>query len=118
MNRLLTLTSGGLFATSLAILPISAFAQQNTPDGKTAAPMTQMGNTDSKAPATAVTPAPAMKPMAVGKTVKTHHVKPMATPANASTSAVKHANPVPTAAGTQVPATTPVQPTTVDHSKS
>ena len=42
MNRFLTLASTGLFATGLAILPVSAFAQSNAP-----AAATSMG-TDAK----------------------------------------------------------------------
>jgi hypothetical protein len=58
MNRLLTLTSGGLFAT-MAILPIAAFAQTGaaaTQDSKTPAPVTaqaetpKAGATETKAP--------------------------------------------------------------------
>ncbi len=55
MNRFLTIASTGLFATGLAILPISAFAQGGTStDAKpvvTAPAAKSATMTDSKAPA-------------------------------------------------------------------
>ena len=62
MNRLLTLTSGGLFAT-MAILPLGAFAQTGaavTQDNKTPAVTSAptSSNTKTAAPATAQTQAP------------------------------------------------------------
>jgi hypothetical protein len=71
MNRIITLTSGALFATGLAALPISGFAQQTVPGGKTDAqvvsPAMQTGNT----PATAQT--------AVSRDMKTTHAQHDAT---------------------------------------
>ncbi|GEM_PF-2493303 len=43
MNRFLTLASTGLFATGLAILPVSAFAQSNAPVGADAKATTTTG---------------------------------------------------------------------------
>jgi hypothetical protein len=79
MNRLLTLASGGLFATGLAILPISAFAQQNATDGKTVAPVTQTGSTDAKISAPGVKIEPAAKQAVAAKDATTHRAKGIVT---------------------------------------
>ena len=54
MNRLLTLTSGGLFA-AMAILPVAAFADSTTvpaKDAKAPAAMTTQADSKTVAPAT------------------------------------------------------------------
>ncbi len=63
MNRFLTLASTGLFATGLAILPVSAFAQSNAPVGAPAGAATGVvGSTamphKADAGKVAATPAP------------------------------------------------------------
>jgi hypothetical protein len=112
MNRLLTLASGGLFTAGLAILPISAFAQQNGPDSKAdakiVAPMMQT-STDAKAPT------PGLKTEAA-KDTKMHHVKRVVTPVSTpkATAPASHA-----ATGSKPSSTTKaVQPKAVDQSKS
>lgn len=121
MNRLLTLASGGLFAAGLAILPISAFAQQNGPDAKAdtkpVAPATQqMGTADVKAPAPGVKAEATTKRTTATKAAAAHHVKhAAATPASAPKAAAPMTN---AATGARSPATTPAQPKTVDQSKS
>jgi hypothetical protein len=107
MTRLLTLASGGLFVTGLALLPISAFAQPASPDAKVVAPTTQTTSTVS------TKTEPTAK---VTKDAKLHHGKPAAAapaPAAAATA------PVGSTTGAQPPATTStVQPKAADHSKS
>lgn len=76
MNRLLTLASSGVFATGLAILPISAFAQQTGPDVKPVAPATQTSAPDLKNPAQSGKADPAMKQTTASKPLKSHHVHP------------------------------------------
>lgn len=52
MNRLLTLASSSLFATGLAILPVSVFAQPNATSGtdaKAGIPAAQVSGHDAKA---------------------------------------------------------------------
>jgi hypothetical protein len=121
MNRLLTLASGGLFATSLAILPISAFAQQNGPNGKTdakpVAPVTQTITTDAKTPAAAVKTEAAAKPTVVTKEVKKYHARRIVRP---SVKTAKLTVPMTHSAIGVHPSATPaiVQPKVVDQSKS
>ncbi len=92
MNRLLTLTSGGLFA-AMAILPVAAFAQ---------------GGTTGAATTVAPVTAPASP-------ADTKAKQPVTKPAPVTTQAVKH-DPAPvTKTGTTTPA---VQPKTMDQSKS
>ncbi len=98
MNRLLTLTTGGLFA-AMAILPVAAFA------GTSAAPPA-----DSKAPAAVTSPAETkMAPAAEAKgEVKGHKVE---TKTEASGGAMKHEGTV------KAPASqSSVQPKPADHS--
>jgi len=75
MNRLLTLATSGIFATGLAILPISGFAQQNGSDVRTAAPATQTGASDVKTPVHAAKSEAAMKQTSASKEVKSHHAR-------------------------------------------
>ncbi len=54
MNRFLTLASTGLFATGMAILPVSAFAQSNVPTGAPAGTDTKAATTTSVVGSTAM----------------------------------------------------------------
>lgn len=129
MNRFLTLASGGLFVTGLAILPISAFAQPSGNDAKadikpvapTAQPMSNpamqpmgnaatkpLGSTAVKIPAPVAKADPAVKQAVVAKDVPAHHLHHGAASAAGA----------PKAAAPVANATSGVQPKAVDHSKS
>jgi hypothetical protein len=118
MNRFLTLASGGLFATGLAILPISAFAQQTNVVGKTAVPMTQTSSTDAKIAAPGAKTDAGTKQAVVAKDASTHHVKHVVTPAaGGSANATKVAAPMANAGPGAHPSSS-VQPKTETQSKS
>ncbi len=123
MNRLLTLASGSVFATALAILPISAFAQQNdtTANGgaKPAAPLTQQpSGSDAKAPAP-VKPAHSDRQMTTAKHENLHKVKPVTTPGAGAAAPTSAATPMGTGNTSAQPPSTPatVQPKVGDQSK-
>ena len=107
MKRLLTLASAGLFATGLAIFPVSVFAQSNAPatsdtKAQTTAPVTghdakpvpagkEAAGKDATKPATvspaAVSPAAVSKDATKAATAKAGSVKVGTTPAPTSTPA-------------------------------
>lgn len=102
MKRLLTLASAGLFATGLAIFPVSVFAQSNAPatsdtKAQTTAPVTghdakpvpagkEAAGKDATKPAT-VSPAAVSKDATKAATAKAGSVKVGTTPAPTSTPA-------------------------------
>ena len=102
MNRLLTLASTGLFATGLAILPLSVNAATVT---ETKAPVTApVAVTETKAPVTAPVTGPDGKAAPV---VKSDTTAKDATKPNTATTAPVTTTTVPTAAtATAKPATT------------
>jgi hypothetical protein len=108
MNRLLKMTSGGLLAASLAVLPVSGFAQQGNAgtgaDTKSAGPaMPSTTATDAKTPLLGAKSEPAAKQTVAAAHAHKHGLAP-------SSSATKTATPS---------STNPtVQPRTVDQSKS
>jgi hypothetical protein len=83
MNRFLTLTSTGLFAAGLAILPISAFAQ----GGTTAAPAT---TTTTSAQPTVKHDGKVVAKDAAKEQTKTAGVKTPAAPVNKDAKAGTH----------------------------
>jgi len=122
MNRLLTLASGGVFATTLAILPISGFAQQNdaaaNPSVKPVVPMTQQtSGMDAKTPAkTAATG----RQTTAAKPVNLHKLKPVTTHAACTSAPTSAATPMGTDSTSAQPPSTPstAQPKVVDPGKS
>jgi hypothetical protein len=103
MNRLLTLASTGLFAAGLAIAPIGAFAQQNSADTKTDAPVSHpVTAADAKAPAAVTKAEPTTKQTMVTKDAR-HGMAPAAGTPKAATPSSN---------------TSATQPKTVDHGKS
>jgi hypothetical protein len=114
MNRLLTLTSGGLFAT-MAILPIGAFAQTGataTLDSKTPAPMSaSAAKSDVKTPAPVTAQAEAPKAGTTETKTPAHESKAM--------NVTKHENKHGMSIETQKPTThSSVQPKVTDQKKS